>query len=65
MNTPEPISPQDASNPLDGDLALDKETIKDLEAPADGSEAAKGAVGPISGILCFSRDCVTNGCATK
>ena len=46
-------------------LALDKETLKDLEAPADASEAAKGGVGPISGILCFSRDCVSNGCATK
>jgi len=48
-------------------LTLDKETLKDLEVSADGSDAAKGgiAVGPISGILCFSKDCVSNGCATK
>lgn len=46
-------------------LALDKETLKDLEAPADGGEAAKGGFGNISGILCFSKDCVTSPCQTK
>lgn len=43
-------------------LALDKETLKDLEP--DGSEAAKGGVAAVSAIFCFSKECVTNGCLT-
>lgn len=69
MNKPEPIIRLDTSNTFEGglaaDLSLDKETLKDLETQADGSEAAKGGLGAISLVLCISRDCVTQGCLTK
>jgi len=45
-------------------LALDKETVKDLEAQTDASEAVKGGLPPTA-VLCLSHGCgVTQLCFT-
>jgi len=42
-------------------LALDKETLKDLDAAGDQSAGVKGGM-PVTFIVCLSIECWTKGC---
>ena len=54
---------QQQQNLASGDaLTLDKETVKDLEAQTDGSEAVQGGVGARTGILIPLMGCTQVGC---
>lgn len=66
MNTPNEQHREEmakSQNPANEDaLTLDKETLKDLEAPAEGSETVKGGVG--TSDLCLTRVRATDMCFT-